>query len=140
MASDKVKEALDNLRQAMIDDGMDPATVDARLFAAQPTSDSIVGNFADLQRLGAMLVGDDGDNVGTEVADAFVVPPDVDADRKEKDDKGDVVTAGTAAPLAGSPDFGAMTKSELIDEARAQGLSVTTSMTKDELIDALEGG
>jgi hypothetical protein len=48
-----VLEAIDALRQAMLDSGIDAATVEAKLMSVQPNVASVVGNFADLQRGGA---------------------------------------------------------------------------------------
>lgn len=65
-----VQDAYDNLRQALIDSGMDEATADAKLHAVQPPATSLVGNFADLQRLGGAQVNETGG-----IADAFQPPP-----------------------------------------------------------------
>lgn len=66
-----VQAAYDNLREAMLDAGMDETTVDAKLGSVRPPTPSLVGNFADLQRLGGAQVGESGG-----IADAFVPPPD----------------------------------------------------------------
>jgi hypothetical protein len=69
--NDAVNAAIANLRAALIDSGMDPGLADAKLHAAKPNETNIVGNFADLQRLGGALVGETGG-----IADAFVAPPE----------------------------------------------------------------
>lgn len=66
-----VQDAYDNLRQAMIDRGDDPGTVDAKLQSARPIESNVVGNFADLQRIGGMLVNETGG-----IADAVPEPPE----------------------------------------------------------------
>jgi hypothetical protein len=53
MASDRTQAALEELRAALIEDGMDEANVDAKMWAVQPNETNVVGNFADLQRGGA---------------------------------------------------------------------------------------
>lgn len=64
-----VNDAIADLREAMLDAGMDETTVDAKLMAVQPNQTNIVGNFADLQRIGAMLVTEEGG-----IADAVPAP------------------------------------------------------------------
>lgn len=66
-----VQAAYDNLRQALVDNGMDDATADAKLQGVRPRTTSTVGNFADLQRLGGAQVNESGG-----IADAFQPPPD----------------------------------------------------------------
>jgi hypothetical protein len=66
-----VNDAIAALREALIAAGMDEATADAKLGAVAPAQTNIVGNFADLQRMGAMLVDEEGG-----IADAFPAPPD----------------------------------------------------------------
>lgn len=67
---DAVQAAYDNLRQAMLDRGDDPNTVDAKLQAVRPSETNLVGNFADLQRIGGMLVHESGG-----IAEAVPEPP-----------------------------------------------------------------
>jgi hypothetical protein len=74
-----VNDAIDNLREAMLDTGMDETTVDAKLMSVQPPQTNIVGNFADLQRLGAMQVNEEGG-----IADAFPAPPAAPTEAAEK--------------------------------------------------------
>lgn len=63
-----VEDALANLREALIDDGMDPVTADAKLHALQPTGTGVVGNLADLQRVGAVKAPDENEP-------EYVMPP-----------------------------------------------------------------
>lgn len=90
----RVQEALAELRDAMLDTGMDEATVDAKLHAAQPSGlPSLVGNFADLQRLGGMLVGETGD-----IADAIKPPAGISVE-----EAGVATAAAGVAAEASSP-------------------------------------
>jgi hypothetical protein len=66
-----ILDAIDALREAMLDAGLDETTVDAKLMSVQPNQTNIVGNFADLQRIGAMLVHEEGG-----IADAVPAPPE----------------------------------------------------------------
>jgi hypothetical protein len=59
----------EELKQLMVDKGMSESEADARLWAVVPSHPTVVGNFADLQRLGGALVSESG-----KVADAFVEP------------------------------------------------------------------
>lgn len=96
---DAVAEAVNNLRQAMIDAGEEPGQVDAKLSMVKPPTPSIVGNYADLQRMGAIVQtgvmptppGQD-DLATSDLTDAFVdVQPQGDdapvTDDKTKDTK-----------------------------------------------------
>lgn len=48
-----VDDAIEVLRQAMLDEGQDPGTVEAKLHSAKPNEVNIVGNIADMMRAGA---------------------------------------------------------------------------------------
>lgn len=52
-AQEKVAKALESLRQALVDAGEDPGQVDAKLYAVRQPETNVVGNLADLQRMGA---------------------------------------------------------------------------------------
>lgn len=67
---DEIRAAIENLRDVMIAAGRDPDLVDGQLFAALPNTTHLIGNFADLQRLGAMQAPRSGG-----IADAFEVNP-----------------------------------------------------------------
>lgn len=69
MPDDKVAKAVEALRQAMIETGEDPGQVEAKLRAAIPNETNLVGNYADLQRLGGQQASESGG-----IADAFVMP------------------------------------------------------------------
>lgn len=130
MASERTKAALEELRAAMIeDDGMDEGTVDAVLHAAQPNDVNLVGNFADLQRIGA-LVAEQGASGAEAVEQGVEVPPSP----APGEDGGSI-----AADNSGG-DLEAMTKAELEEEAGRRGVEVSSSMTKAEMIAVLEGG
>lgn len=61
-------ELLVELREALIAEGRDPGLVDAQLKAVQPRQANVVGNLADLQRVGAT-------NAPIESEPDFVMPP-----------------------------------------------------------------
>jgi hypothetical protein len=65
----KSEALLADLRAALIDEGQDPALVDVRLKAIQPRETNVVGNLADLQRVGAT-------NAPMESEPDFVMPPE----------------------------------------------------------------
>ena len=64
--SDAVTEAVENLRQAMLDRGDDPDTVEAQLRAVKPKTVNMVGNYADLQRAGERVMAVSGDSESTD--------------------------------------------------------------------------
>lgn len=80
--SAKIADLLDQARDLMVEDGADPATAEALTNFARPGTPAIVGNLADLQRMGAIAVtgmmptppGQD-DLETTDTGDAFVEPP-----------------------------------------------------------------
>ena len=93
-ANQKINDALDKAKDAMIEAGMPPDQADAMLNAARPSgSGGIVGNFADLQRMGAIAQTGvmptppiEEDVETTDIKDAFVEAPqgrveDIDQDR-----------------------------------------------------------
>lgn len=51
-ADTAVADAVDALRQAMVDRGDDPGQVEAQLSAVRPRVQTFSGNFADLNRMG----------------------------------------------------------------------------------------
>lgn len=63
-----VEDAIADLREALIDSGMDPVTADAKLHALQPQGTGVVGNLADLQRVGAVKAPDESEP-------EYVMPP-----------------------------------------------------------------
>lgn len=82
--NDAVNDAIEKLRQALLDTGMDEGTADAKLRSVRPTESNIVGNFADLQRMGAQLVNEEGG-----IADA-VLPPAAPPTENEEASAGEV--------------------------------------------------
>lgn len=54
------EDAVEALRQALLDEGVDPGTVEGMLHMVKPTETNIVGNLADLMRSGEKAVADDG--------------------------------------------------------------------------------
>lgn len=87
---DAIEAKVKELQDLLVEDGMDRNTAEALTFAVMPPSDNVVGNLADLQRMGAIAVtgtmptGPTQDDVATtDTNEAFVEPPssDVDDDR-----------------------------------------------------------
>lgn len=126
MASDAVTEAVENLREAMLADDMDEATVDAKLAAVVPNQTNLVGNLADLHRVGALVADEEVDNANVLEA-AVEIPPEAPVDGEP---------ANSPAP---SGDLAGMTKDELLAEADRRGVEVSASSTKAEITAALEG-
>lgn len=56
MPSDRVKAALEEFKAALVEEGVDAGTIDAQTRYILPGEDTIVGNYADLQRMGAIAV------------------------------------------------------------------------------------
>lgn len=50
---DRVERLMDELREALIEAGRDETTVDAQLYGLRVPETNVVGNLADLQRMGA---------------------------------------------------------------------------------------
>lgn len=100
--SAKIAGLLDQVRDLMVEDGADPATAAALTDFARPGTPQIVGNLADLQRMGAIVVtgtmptppGQD-DLKTTNTGDAFVEPP-----ANETAVTGQVTTAEMSAAAA----------------------------------------
>jgi hypothetical protein len=127
MASEAVKEAVENLRQAMLDDDMDEGTVNAKLAAVIPNETNLVGNFADLNRLGA-LVADEGTANTSAVEQAVVIPPTTTVD-------GEPATGAST----GGGDLSGMTKADLQALADERGVDYNSGDTKADLIAKLGG-
>ena len=131
MASERTEAALEELREALIeDDGMDEGTVDALLHAVQPNQTNLVGNLADLHRLGALVTDEEVDNADA-LAEAVEIPPS-----QAPGEEGGTIRDDAAN---GDADIGSMTKDELLAEADRRGVEVSASSTKADIIAALEG-
>lgn len=86
MPTDRVKAAVEELHAALVDEGMDSGTVEAQLKYILPPEETVVGNYADLQRMGAAVVkgviptppGQD-DIKSSKLEDAFTVDTPLDA-------------------------------------------------------------
>jgi hypothetical protein len=170
MPSDRVAAALEEFKAALVEEGMDPDTVDAQTRQILPSEVTLGGNYADLQRLGgASLSSDVPDTVpGVLMPNQPISEPTL---TKEPDDRTVEATAalegmsvnptsadvspedaaestaaneqlpgGTPSSTDESSELEAMTKAELQDEAETRGVTVTSSMTKAEMIEAIEGG
>lgn len=84
--SAKINDLLAQVQDLMVQDGQDPATAEALTNFARSGSPPIVGNLADLQRMGAIAVtgeipanamptGDQTAQKTSNVNDAFAEPP-----------------------------------------------------------------
>lgn len=138
--SDRMQAALDEFKAALVEEGVDEATVDAQTKFILPPVETVVGNYADLQRMGAIAVTgtmptppDQDDLETSDVNEAFKAVDQVDPVAAD----GTVAADAGAQPAADGLD--GMTKAELIAEAESRGVDVNSSMTKQELIDAMGG-
>jgi Ca2+-binding RTX toxin-like protein len=82
----KINDLLQQVQDLMVEDGQDPATAEALTNFARQGSAPIVGNLADLQRMGAIAVtgeipanamptGDQAVQKTSNIEDAFAEPP-----------------------------------------------------------------
>lgn len=90
--TDAINAKLDEARDLMVEDGMDEGTANALIGFARPAEPSIVGNFADLQRMGAIAVSgklpansmpagqDQAATDTSSINDAFAAPPEQPTD------------------------------------------------------------
>jgi hypothetical protein len=117
-----VSEAIDALRQAMLDEGQDPDTVEAKLHMAKPNEVNIVGNYADLQRMGA-------------IAQTGVLPTPPGQEDIETDDitEAFVAVESPADEEAAAADTDSMTKADMQAELEARGVDYPASATKADL-------
>lgn len=92
----KINDLLDQARDLMVEDGQDPATAEALTNFARGGSPAIVGNLADLQRMGAIAVtgeipvnamptGDQAAIQTTNIDDAFAEPAKAEPSPAAKD-------------------------------------------------------
>lgn len=133
MPSDRVQAAVDELKAALAEEGMDPATTEAQLKYILPPEDAVVGNYADLQRMGAIAVtgtmptppGED-DLQTSDVADAFTGE--------------NPATAPVAPDASTTPTDSGPTKADLQAQLDAKGIAYTSAMTKSDLQAALDKG
>ncbi len=162
--SREIDEALDRARDLMVEDGMDEGTANALIFAARPPRINVSGNLADLNRMGMigvkgeMVTPEGEENVQTsDLQEAFVEPPPMPTDaelaaqagtRPEEnagEEPGAVEDPGSTSPEEGGGGGGAeqsavsdsMTKAELQAEAARRNVTVDESMTKAQMIDAI---
>jgi hypothetical protein len=154
-----VEEARQAFLDALEEAGIDRTTADAQTRYMLPSEPTIVGNYADLQRMGAAATtgsiptGPTLDNVdSSDLSEAFTMPPDP-ALREQVGNEGGAASvptptapdtqAGQATPAdGGSTDLNSMTKAELADHASSQGISGVDpgNMTKQEMIDTINSG
>lgn len=152
--NDKVNALLDEARDLLVEDGMDPASADAFTNFARPGSPSIVGNLADLQRMGAIAVTGEmptppgQDNLTTsDINDAFVAPPEagpteaakdmtqISADAAEAEEEDVEPPPETETAETGS--YEDMTVAELQAELDTRGVEYSSGDRKADLIEKL---
>jgi hypothetical protein len=157
--NDAINQKLDEVRDLLVADGMDPATAEALTNYPRPASPAISGNLADLHRMGAIAVTgkipaaampagqDQGVIETTNIEDAFAEPP-VQEDGpttpavtilEPDQDVPETRVVGASSETTSSGDLESMTKAELQAEADRRGVEVNSSMTKAEMIAALGG-
>lgn len=130
MASERTRAALEELKAALEEDGADPGTVDAQLNGIVPGvgEEHIRGNYADLQRMGA-------------IAQTGVMPTPPGED--------DVATSDITEAFAGeNPDTRAadeapadpQTKADLQAALDDRGIEYPASATKADLQALLDEG
>lgn len=170
---DEINSKLDEVRDLLVESGTDEATADALVGFARPsTGGTVVGNFADLQRMGAVAVegkipknsmppGQEQEEVeASSLEEAFASPPlqptddelamqaGVSPSSRRTDEEeaarqgGSNVTDETQsdAPAEGEQEDQAdasSTKAELMQQAQAKGVQVDESMTKAEIVQAI---
>jgi hypothetical protein len=159
--SEEIRRLLEQARDLLIEDGVDPATAEAQIGFAMPAMPSVSGNLADLHRMGQVVVQGridtpvgQRDIVTSDINEAFHNPQpppgpnpatglqtplgQVDAEGRPTG----AVEEGVAAPDDsggdGGSDYGSMTKAELQAEADERGIAYTSSDTKADLIAKLE--
>lgn len=155
MSDDAVRAAVENLRKVLMENGMDEGTANAVTSAAMPNIPSVVGNLADLQRLGAAMY--EG-TPATQALEESVVPPpppgeipDAPAGTTSGAATPEQAAAGDAAagdPAAGTTitapaaDLSAMTKQQLQDYADDEGIDGVdqNTQTRQQMIDAINAG
>jgi len=132
--AEELNRILDQARDAMVANGMDEATAEATLFGARPATVELRGNLRDLQQMGARSVVVDA-TAATVTGEGEVLEP------------GEVMGAETlqaastedggddSSPKAEVSD--SMTKQALLDEAARRGVRADDSMTKAEIVQAI---
>lgn len=166
MPSERVQAALDEFKAALVEEGMDETTVDAQTRMILPSEVTLGGNYADLQRLGASSLASDvpGEVPGVVMPQQPISEPTLTSEPTDPtveataslsgmsvnaEGSGSVPPEEADAPEESAPaepsdgDRGAyeqMTKAELQEEAesRTPPVEVSQSMTKAEMIEALE--
>jgi hypothetical protein len=77
-AAEKIQGLMDQLREALVEAGQEPNTVDAHLYGLRIPEVNVVGNLADLQRMGALAAkGEDSSMAAAqEAAPSAPAPPE----------------------------------------------------------------
>ncbi len=150
--NDAINAKLDEVRELMVEDGMSEDSADALLGFARPSDGGlVVGNFADLQRMGMVAVEgkivknampadqDQGEVETSNLEDAFAEPPVQPTDEELSRQAGTLPsnTRSDEENAARASGGGSSTKAELLEQARAQGIEVNDSMTKAEIQEKL---
>lgn len=126
------EDAIEALRQALLDEGTDPGTVEGMLHMVKPTETNIVGNYADLQRMGAIAQTGvlptppfEEDIETDNIEDAFVEVP-------ANEDTG----SGSATPeqVAAAENADTRTKADLQAELDEAGIEYNSGDTKADLL------
>jgi hypothetical protein len=129
------EDAIEALRQALLDEGVDPGTVEGMLHMVKPTESNIVGNYADLQRMGAIAQTGtlptppgEADIETNDITDAFTeVETAVDTEN------------GKSPNVAEGNGYDSMTKAELQADLDERGIEYPASATKAELAELAQG-
>lgn len=74
--AEQINDKLNEVKELLVESGVDEGTADARLFSARPDQigGSLVGNFADLQRAGGRIASGEA----LDFSEGVVVPTTVD--------------------------------------------------------------
>lgn len=146
--SEQINDLLNQARDLMIEDGADPATAEALTNYARPASPAFAGNLADLNRMGQVAVQGSIDTPlgqpdipATDLEAAFdFVPPAPDLNTGLQTPLGQIDAEGNPIGGGGGDGLSSMTKDELLAEAESRGVEANASMTKAEIIAAINAG
>lgn len=134
MPSDRIQAAVDELKAALVEEGIDPGTADAQLNSILPGEGDVRGNYADLQRMGAIAVTG---TMPTTPGEEDVQTTNVDEAFTGENPATQDVSGGGQDSV---PADGGGTKADLQAQLDAKGIEYTSSMTKAELQAALDEG
>jgi hypothetical protein len=143
--SDQIRQLLDQVQELMIEDGADPATAEALTNYARPAQVVFSGNLADLNRMGSIAVEGrvhtppgQADIEATDLKEAFAEPPAPDLNTGLQTPMGQI--DGEGKPVeGGNGGSDSRTKSEIQAELDERGVAYSSSDTKSELLEKLNG-